>query len=423
MEIKLNEIRKVLKSPIFIILTMTFLIYNGFEIYSNSYIREDLKLANDFIEEFGYEVNDEMLNNVSKVYESKMVELNKMTKDKFNKEFSSIDEFLDSNEYESVLYNGNGYSDKEVDLLNQLSIMNLYTSSAIDKIKAFESLDIMAMAEGSIYDYNLSGKAAQKVRENYSELVPRFEQLKLNGEHKNIYFIGDLYKTHSLLYRNIMVKVLFEIIIFVLLMVSFLINYERDNKTIDLVCTTRRGRDLVKDKLLVALCVTIIGTIVILGITLIMYFIVFDYSAVMNVPISSALNWELTPTISWFNITIVQYLALAIVAVFILATIFALITFVICSILKSSYKTFFVFFILFGMVFMVQKFISNSSALLIPSHYNVVIMTLNPHMWFREAGPFMTDKYYIVITLMTNLAMAMVVTIICIKRFKKESIA
>lgn len=422
MEIKLNEIKKILKSPIFITLTIIFLIYNGFEIYSNSYIRQDLKLANDFIEEFGYEVNDEMLTNVSKAYDSKMSDLNKMAKDKFNKEFVSFDEFLDSDEYENTFYNENSFSKEERDLLNELSIINLYTSVAKDNIKAYESLDIMEMAEGGIQDYNLSGKAAQKVRENYSDLVPRFEELKSNGEHKNIYFVGDLYKTHSLLYKNIMVKVLFEIIIFVLLMVSFLINYERDNKTMDLVCTTRRGRDLVKDKLLVTLGVTIIATIVILGVTLIMYFIVFDYSKAMKVPISSSLNWELTPMISWFNLTVGQYLALSIFVVFILAIIFTLITFVICSILKSSYKTFFVFFILFGMVFMVQKFISNSSGLLVASHYNVVIMTLNPHMWFREAGPFMTDKYYVAITLVTNMAIAMITSIICIKKFKKENI-
>ncbi|SCJ93264.1 ABC-type transport system involved in multi-copper enzyme maturation%2C permease component [uncultured Clostridium sp.] len=423
MEIILNEFKKVLKSPVLTILIVLFLIYNGFIIYSNSYIREDLKLANDFIEQFGYEVNDEMIDNVSKAYDSKMTELNKITKDKFNKEFSSIDEFLESQEYEGVLYNGEGYSDKEIDLLNDLSIMNLYKNAAIGNIKAYEGLDIMEMAEGSIYDYNLSGKAADKVREIYSKLVPRFEELKANNEHKNIYFVGDLYKTHSLLYRNIMVKVLFEIIIFILLLVSLLINYERDNKTIDLVCTTRRGRNLIKDKLLVCLVAAIIGTVVILGVTLFMYFIVFDYSKVMSVPISSALNWELTPVISWFNISVGQYLALSIVVVFILAIIFTLISFVICSILKSSYKTFFVFFILFGLVFMIQKFISNSSGILIASHYNVVIMTLNPHMWFREAGPFMTDKYYEVLTLAVNGVLAVMISIWRIKRFKKENIA
>lgn len=423
MEIKLNEFKKVLKSPVLIILTMLFLIYNGFIIYSNSYIRKDLKLANDFIEQFGYVVNDEMIENVSKAYDNKMIELNKIAKERFNKEFSSIDEFLDSQEYESVFYSDESYYDEEIDLFSELSLMNLYKSVAIENIKAYEKLDIMEMAEGAIYDYRLSGKAADHVREVYKSLVPRFKELKLNNEHKNIYFVGDIYKTQSLLYRNIMVKVLFEIIIFVLLVISFLINYERDNKTIDLVCTTRRGRNLIKDKLLVCLVTTIIGTIVILGVTLIMYFIVFDYSKVLTVPISSALNWELTPMISWFNISVGQYLTLSILVVFILAIIFTLISFVICSILKNSYKTFFVFFILFGLVFMMQKFISNSSGMLIGSHYNIVIMTLNPHMWFREAGPFMTDKYYEALTLATNGTLAIFMSILCIKRFKKENIA
>ncbi len=423
MDIKLHEFRKVLRSPVLIILTLLFLMYNGFNIWSNSYIRGDLKLANDFIEEFGYEVNDEMIDNVSKAYDNKMIELNNITKEKFYKEFSSIDEFLESNEYNNILYIEEVFSQEEIELLNKLSIMNLYKNAAIDNIKRYESLDIMEMAEGSIYTYRLSGKAEEIVRENYSKLVPRFEELKKNGEHKNIYFVGDIYKTHSLLYRNIMVKVIFEIIIFILLLVSLLINYERDNKTIDLVCTTKKGRSLIKDKLLVCLVGAFIGVAIIVGGTLLMYFKVFDYSKVMSVPISSALNWELTPIISWFNLSVGQYLALSILVVFILASIFTLISFVICSILKSSYKTFFVFFILFGLVFMIPKFVSNSSSFIIWNHYNVFIMTLNPHMWFREAGPFMTDKYYEVSTLISNGVLAITMSIWCIKRFKKENIA
>ena len=72
---------------------------------------------------------------------------------------------------------------------------------------------------------------------------------------------------------------------------------------------------------------------------------------------------------------------------------------------------------------MLQEFISNSSAMLIPSHYNVVIMTLNPHMWFREAGPFMSDKYFEILTLTTNGTLTVAMSVWCVKRFKKENIA
>ena len=423
MNIKLFEVKKIITSPILIILTAIFIIYNGFIIYENSYIREDLKLANNLIDKYGYEVNDGIIDMLQVEYDKKIIELNNVTRDRFNKEFNSISEFLDSEEYKSVIYIGKEFTQEEIDLFVSLSTIDLYKNSVIENIESYESIDIMNMAEGYIMDYELSGRAAELVRENYKKLLPRFEELKNNKEHKKLFFVGTIYKTHSLLFRKIFGKCLLEIMALVVLMVGLVINYERENKTLSIVSVTKRGRNLVKDKLAVCIGGAITITVIILGVTLIFYFITFDYTSIYNVPISSALNWELTPVISWYNISFIQYLSICIVIAIVLAVIFTGIDFIIASVLKDSYKTFFVFFMLFGLVFMLPRIIDNSYKLLIWSHYNVFILSLNPHMWLREAGPFMTDKYFMFKTLVSNGLAVLMLSYWCIKRFKKENIS
>lgn len=66
---------------------------------------------------------------------------------------------------------------------------------------------------------------------------------------------------------------------------------------------------------------SILVAIIILGITLIVYFSVFDYSKIWNVPISSALNWEVGPHISWYNLTVLQNLLISIGVVLIISLI------------------------------------------------------------------------------------------------------
>lgn len=422
MDIKKYEFRKVIGSPILIVLSVVFLLYNGLIIYENSYISEDLKLANNLIEKFGYEVNDEMLKSLDAGYSSKMKELNEITKSRFHKEFTSVSEFLESEEYKSVLYSNEGYLQSEIDLFDELLVIDNYKNVTIDFIDAYEDLDIMEIAEGGIEAYRIGGDAADLVRKNYEKLLPRFNELKNNGEHKNLFFIGTIFKTHSLLFKKIFVKVIFEIIILTILAVSLLVNYERDNKTLALVSSTKRGRELIKDKIFICIISAIIISTLILGITLLGYFTVFDYSKVYKVPISSALNWELQPVISWFNVNFIEYLLMAIAVVFIASIIFAGIAFVICSMLKSSYKTFFVFFIIFGMVFMLPSFTGNNSKLLIWCHFNVFNLVLNPNLWFGEAGPFFTYKGYEFFALSISGLVTSLLTILCVKRFKKESI-
>ncbi|ELC8363086.1 hypothetical protein [Clostridium perfringens] len=422
MSIKKGEWEKLFRNPVLIVLAGIFLIYNSILIKDNSYIKEGLEETNKLISQVGYKVDENMLKKLENMYDEKMKDLNELTERKLHKTFESMDEFLANKDFHNWTYEEKVFSKEDMDLINQLSAINLYKNITPEFIHRIESLDSEKMAESNINKYGFKGEAANLVRKNYEDLGKRLQELKSNGEHKNLFFFGENYRTQNLLYKKVIGACLIEIMILVVLGVCFLINYERENKTLGLVSATKRGRNFIKDKAIVGLMYSILVAIIILGITLIVYFSVFDYSKIWNVPISSALNWEVGPHISWYNLTVLQNLLLSIGVVLIISLISGGISLSLCLFLKSSYKAFFAFYILFGGLFMLPGLFSMSSKLVIWSYFNIFVLSLNPQKWFAEAGALLTSKYYIEGTLISNGIIVTIISLILIKRFKKVDI-
>lgn len=423
MEIKKGEFEKLYRNPIFIILIGIFLIYNGIIIHKNLGIREQLKLTNELIRDVGYKIDDNMIKKLTDKYEVELEELNEMTIKKFNKIYASMDDFLESDEFKNNIYSNDVFSKEEEKFINRLGILNMYKNSIPIAISEIENMDYSKMAKKGISMYGLTGDAAKFVESSYKEFGQRFEELIANGEHKNLYFQGLNYRTHSLLFGDIMKACIMEIMIIVVLGMVFLVNYERENKTLGLVVASKRGRRIIKDKLLVGLVFAILVTAIILGVTLVVYFNIFDYSEVWNVPISSAFNVEESgPFLSWYNLTIKEYLMVSIGIVFILGLLSAGVAFGLASLLKSSYKSFFLFFILFGALFMLAGIFKNESVLKVLSNFNIFVLSLNPKWWLMEAGPLIGSKHYVHITLISNTFIVWIFSLLSIRLFKKEPI-
>ncbi len=469
MDIKMQEFKKLICTPVIIGLTVVFILFNIFSMSATSYLKEDLKIINNIISEFGYEINDEIISKMNDKYKNSLRELNKITKEKVNKTYSSIEEFAESDEYQSNNYEGGVFTQEELKFFNEVNLLYTYSNLSVDLIKAYEDIDINAIAKNTISSHDLSGQAAkistknydklaerfEEIKENeehknlfffginyrmhsllfketlmkckistknYDKLAERFEEIKENEEHKNLFFFGINYRMHSLLFKETLMKCIFEIIILVVLMTAYLINFEFDNKTNLLVYSTKRGRKNIKDKFAICVASSIGVSVIILGVTLLAYFINFDYSEVLNVPITSAFNWEYKlPYISLFDHTVLERLLLSILIVIICAVIFTTIAFIICALIKNSYLVIFIFFILFGISLLIPQAISNSSALLIYSQYNVFQLIINSHMWFMDMGPFMLRNYE-VITIVTNATVVSLLAFLTMKKFKREDI-
>lgn len=422
MDIKIHEIKKIIASPVIIGLMIVFTLFNIITITQNSYMKEDLKSINNIISEFGYEIDDEMIKDMYTKFQNSLDEINKITKVKFNKTYKSMDEFFSSYEYSSNNYKGGAFTKDELELINEINLLGIYSILSSELVESYENLDMIEIGNSLIEAYGLSGKAEDVARENYKKLADRFEEIKENKEHKNLFYLGQSYRMHSTLFRDLFTQCIYEIMIIVVLITAYLVNYEFDNKTNLLVYSTKRGRKNVGDKFVVCVGASLIVSTMILGISLLAFFTNFDYSNLLNVSINNVFNWEFKlPYISWYNNTFIEHLLLSVLLVLICSMIFAIISFIISILVKNSYIVFFIFFILFGVSLIVPSVISKSSPFILYSHYTVFNLILNPHMFFMDKGPMMLKDYEI-ITIVSNFIVLVLGSTWAIKRFSREDL-
>lgn len=419
MEIKINEFKKIINSPIIIGLLILFIVFNSFIIFENSYFKDDLKVLNKIVNMFGYKINDEMKAKFKEYYEEGLNKLNTIVKEKESKAYNSASEFYNDSPYGIE----DTYSEEEVKFIKELGIIEAYYYKVEEIDDIYSKIDIMGKAEGEINKYRLSGKAADTVRNQYRDFNIRFCQLLNNEEHKNLFFLGQFYKMHSLLFKNLFRKVIFEIIILVVLITAYLVNYEFDNNTEAITYTTKRGRNFILDKLYTALVSNILVATIILTTSLGLYFMIFNYWGLWNVPISSYFNAEYgLPYMSWWNMSFIQYLFSCVGLVYISTLLFTGITFLITRLAKNTYIVFFLFAIIFGLFLAVPSLLPRNSNVIFIGAFTPFYLVMNPFKWFMESGAFTTFKYYELITIGIWSVLLSVFSALSIKKFKRLDI-
>lgn len=94
-KIVFHEIKKIIKSPILLFLIIIFLVFDLFIVFSKYYIKDDLKVLNSIIDEVGYKINDDMMDNFKIYYEKSLKDFNKLIYKNEGKEYSSVSEYFD----------------------------------------------------------------------------------------------------------------------------------------------------------------------------------------------------------------------------------------------------------------------------------------------------------------------------------------
>lgn len=418
-KIVFHEIKKIIKSPIIVFLIIIFLVFDLFIVFSNYYIKGDLKVVNNIIDEVGYKINDDMMDNFKTYYEENLKNFNELIYENEGRKYSSVSEYLNSANID--FYKG-VYSEDEKRSIINTSIIESYYLSIPELKKSYEEIDFIEMIEPTIKSIRASGDGASLIKDGLIKFDKRFETLIKNKEHMELSFNGKAYKMHSFLYRKVLGTVVFQIMILIALIVCFLINYENENGTSLVVYSSKRGRELIIDKLKAIIYTVLPISTGLLSIVLIIYFCIYDYSRVFNTSINSFFNWEYQlPNISWFSLSVKEYLILVIILIYISIFIFIGIAFVVSRFIRNSYVSFVVCCILNGIGLILPTLIPTSNKLFIYA-------ALTPFaLVFRLQGSFMQNssthfKYYELINVGIWILALSYLIHYSIKSFKKCSI-
>lgn len=179
MNIKKYEFKKIISSPIFIVLILIFLAYNTMVIFDKSYMRNDLKVLNEIVDEVGYVIDDDMMLDFKHYYESQLMEANKLLNQKGYSSYDTINKFFEENHI--YVSEDSKFNSDEIVFLNKVSSIEAYYFLSIDLEQTYENIDIYKMAEKdlSISPYNDNVKNI--MMRNYEEFATRFQELKTNG--------------------------------------------------------------------------------------------------------------------------------------------------------------------------------------------------------------------------------------------------
>lgn len=383
MRIILLECKKALCSPILIALLIIFSAWNVFMIYDSTDLNENLTVVNTFANLYGTEFTNESLNSLEDSLLDEHLQMNNLTEKKSSETFNSASDFLNQLEFEEQQY----YTEDELQSIQRLFLKEMYISDAKSMDEAYESINILSSGERTIATLGLSGNSSNTLREEYHALDKRFEELRLNGEHRQWFFSGHNYRMHSLLFGTVFRHIGIETLILVVLMTALITNFEFENRTQLVTYATKRGRNLIKDKLSAAILMTIFMTTVLISLTLGAYFIIFDYSSLWKTSISSGFNWEyIFPFISWWDWSLLTYLLASICLMYIIMLLFSLFVFNLSILTKNSYFSFIFFSLIFIFLFLAPSFIPSSSDAMIMAGYNLSTLLLNPHHWWLASA-------------------------------------
>jgi hypothetical protein len=418
-KIVFHEIKKIIKSPILLFLIIIFLVFDLFIVFSKYYIKDDLKVLNSIIDEVGYKINDDMMDNFKIYYEKSLKDFNKLIYKNEGKEYSSVSEYLMSNN--SGIYE-NKYSEDEKKQIVDSSIIESYYLSIPELKKEYEKIDFIEMIEPTIKSFRASGGGANLIKDGLIKFDKRFKTLIKNKEHMELSFNGKAYRMHSFLYKEVLGTLVFQITILIALIVSFLVNYENENSTSLVVYSSRRGRKILIDKLKAIIYIIVPISTGLLAIVLTTYFSIYDYSKVFSTSINSFFNWEGSfPYIGWFNLSVKEYFILIIMLIYISIFIFIGIAFVVARFIKNTYVSFVICCILNGLALILPSLMPTSSKLF-------GYTTINPFtLVFNLSGRFMQSsytnfKYYELITISIWIIALSYLVYYSIKSFKKCSI-
>lgn len=415
MRIFFNEFKKALTSPILIALFMIFSAFNVFMIISSSDHKEELKIVNEIIDRFGREITEDSLKQFEKDIQSDLLELTAIT----GQEFESIYDFLGGLRFEDQEL----YSDEDWEFFNDMQLKEMYFSMADSIDETYAKINVKGAGDGDVIKYGISGEAAETLLKENEKFAERFEEMVANEEHKEWFFAGKPYFMHSFLFKKVFMHIIIESLLLIVLSTALITTYEFENRTHLLTYSTRRGRKLMKDKLAASLAISAVISVFLFAITLGTYFAVFGYSHVWKTSISSAFNWEYNfPYVSWWDLSVGEFLVGVIVLVFIALMLFSGLTFALSVVMKNSYITFFLVAILFVLAWLLPSFMPKSSNLLFVSSYTLPTLLMAVSQSFMGSSGLILFKNFEWMTISCWTIITIILCVMSYKRFTKIDI-
>lgn len=232
-------------------------------------------------------------------------------------------------------------------LKNDNTTEAFYAMTAKDGMELYKNLDIRKVKElkQELYQYYPEGSFETFINQNYEKLQQRVEVIKKTGEGDYAFYSGYYYQLHSLLYNDLLQSLILQMVVIMVLSVLLLMDYERFQKTTEVVLVSKLGRNLMMKKAQVGLLAGMLYGVLLMLLSFVGFFSQISFEGLWNVPVSSGMLAEprgvlYYPFITFDKITVGEYLTDACMIGFIMVFLSGILAAALQFVVKNSYVTF-----------------------------------------------------------------------------------
>lgn len=283
--------------------------------------------------------------------------------------------------------NGNVVTEEKMSLLAQLwdrtNTNDITWKEFESNIKAaagyYESVQSSDLAYSYCGSIQLSGSAAEYVRTQFGRLD---DAMREAAGQELTFFPAYRMRIFQFITTYLLYAVNLEGIVIAIIVTLYCVDFERSSRTLSTVYSTRKGKRIIKDKLLAAVAGSLICLMVIAGITFLMAGSLFPVKTIVNTKLSNPLvNLQGAPCITRVPMTIGTYLCLSLGISCILAVIYSLGSFFLGLKAKNGYYAFSILVILLGIMRIISSAAPRFTCMFFWTQYNPLDMALKAGTW------------------------------------------
>ena len=304
---------------------------------------------------------------------------------------------------------------------------NDYSSNyEVEIVNIFEGLKTSEIAETYIRKYGITGENAENIRNKYEKLQPVIDEKAANGDALSNYFGEQTYYRHGMLFKTMFMAIIAESCLLALFTALMSVTYENFRGTEHIISTTKVGRRVLWTKLCASLTAAIALTALILGVSLCVFFLRFNFFGVWNDNVSSMFNYAVNeygkPFMTWHSFTVQGYLWSTIGITFGMVVCFCLLGYAAGVFVRNGYGSFIAAALVVGITFLTKVLFPIGSVSRAILGLTPIWLWKNIGMWFTDGGADIIWANFENVGLFVSLTVLSIIAFIATKVYKRREL-
>ncbi|GAB2570142.1 hypothetical protein [Gracilibacillus alcaliphilus] len=246
------EMKKALFSPVMIGLLLLCLAVNILTIMDQAYQRDDLKVANKIVQQYGVLVQEETLKELEQDVTDQLRLLG----------YSEIESLLE----ELAAGDGEQVSETDQQRRHETALLTNYIQAGRAMESDYLSISIAELRDEFLQSHQLPNWLADYMTDQFNRWQTRYTEIVETNEYKQWFFLGN-YHMHSELFRTLIKTIALQGTLLVTLLTVLIANYEYDHKSQLVIYASKKGRHLLWNKLAASLLGSCLLMLILFGLS------------------------------------------------------------------------------------------------------------------------------------------------------------